>query len=55
LNVDRVYTRLFLATLRGEGPKKVLKQCGQNVSNFDAELYAHEKLEAPEEKGNHLN
>jgi hypothetical protein len=41
---DRVYTRLFLATLRGEGPKKVLKQCAQNASNFDAELYAHENL-----------
>jgi DNA-directed RNA polymerase specialized sigma subunit len=41
---DRVYTRLFLATLRGEGHKKILKQCAQNASNFDAELYAQEKL-----------
>lgn len=41
---DRVYERLFLSTLRGEGPKRVLRHCARNVSNFDAELYAHEKL-----------
>jgi hypothetical protein len=40
----RIYERIFLATLRGEGPDKVLQHCSQNVSNFDSELYTQEKL-----------
>jgi hypothetical protein len=40
----RIYERIFLATLRGEGPDSVLEHCQQNVRNFDSELYAQEKL-----------
>ncbi len=43
---ERTYTRLFLTTLRGESPAKLLAQIEKQVSNLDSDAWTTER--APE-------
>jgi hypothetical protein len=41
---ERIYERLFLASLRGDGPDKVLKSCFKHISNLDSEYYIQARI-----------